>query len=91
MASEMDAHEKPEAFPIEVVDGNMEKASSLISSVDTVHNDEAMRVFAQDHGEDTWDPAEEKRLLRKLDWRLLPLLCATYVPFSAISPQLTNE
>jgi hypothetical protein len=47
-------------------------------SVDTIHNDEALRVLAAEHGSDEWDPAEEKRLLRKLDWKLLPLLCFTY-------------
>ncbi|OBT73466.1 hypothetical protein VF21_07296 [Pseudogymnoascus sp. 05NY08] len=47
-------------------------------SADTRYNDEAMIVLAQEHGDDAWSPEEEKRLLRKLDWQLLPILCFTY-------------
>jgi hypothetical protein len=51
--------------------------SLKITSADTVYNDEAMKVLAQEHGDDAWSPEEEKRLLRKLDWQLLPILCFT--------------
>lgn len=47
-------------------------------TVDTVHNDEALKVFAEYTGEREWSTAEEKRLRRKIDWRLMPVLCITY-------------
>jgi hypothetical protein len=46
--------------------------------VDTLHNDEGLRVLAEYDGDTTWDPSEEKRLVRKIDWRLLPIMCGTY-------------
>ena len=46
--------------------------------VDAVHGDEAMKVIAAYSGPQTWDPAEEKKLRRKLDMRLLPILTITY-------------
>ncbi|KAH8898870.1 MFS general substrate transporter [Thozetella sp. PMI_491] len=47
-------------------------------TVDTVHNDEAMRVLATYDGDLTWTDEEEKKLRRKTDWKLMPILCATY-------------
>jgi hypothetical protein len=47
-------------------------------TVDTFHGDEAATVLANYHGEPTWDDDEEKRVKRKIDCRLLPILCATY-------------
>ncbi|KAH8696466.1 MFS transporter [Talaromyces proteolyticus] len=47
-------------------------------TVDTVHGDEATTVLANYHGDPTWDDDEEKRVKRKIDYRLLPILCATY-------------
>ncbi|KAE9973696.1 hypothetical protein EG328_004254 [Venturia inaequalis] len=46
--------------------------------IETVHNDEAVKVLANYHGEEIWEDAEEKRLRRKLDWKLMPILCLTY-------------
>lgn len=48
------------------------------SPVDTVHNDEAMKVFAAYTGDENWDAAEEKQLRKKIDRHLLPILCLTY-------------
>lgn len=48
-------------------------------TVDTVHYDEAMKVLAAYSGDEEWTAAEEKRLSRKLDWKLLPVLCLTYM------------
>ena len=48
------------------------------TTVDTVHNDEAVKVLATYHGDEHWTEAEEKRLLRRIDWKLMPLLCLTY-------------
>jgi hypothetical protein len=47
-------------------------------TIDTVHNDEALKVLATYSGEETWDEKEEKLVTTKIDKRLLPILCATY-------------
>jgi hypothetical protein len=46
--------------------------------VDTVHQDEALKVLARYEGEQTWTESEEKNLRRKIDRKLIPLLCITY-------------
>ncbi|KAF4947757.1 hypothetical protein FGADI_10151 [Fusarium gaditjirri] len=46
--------------------------------VDTVHQDEAMKVLGAYGGDEAWTEAEEKKLRRKIDWKLMPVLCATY-------------
>lgn len=46
--------------------------------IDTLHNDEAVRVLDTYDGDHSWTAAEERCLRRKLDWRLMPVLCATY-------------
>jgi predicted MFS family arabinose efflux permease len=48
------------------------------ATIDTLHNDEAVRVLATYAGDETWTPEEEKRVVRKVDRRLLPLLVLTY-------------
>jgi MFS family permease len=53
---------------------NLTKAETL----DTLHNDEAIRVLATYQGDQEWSPAEEKKLVKKIDRRLLSILCATY-------------
>jgi hypothetical protein len=50
-----------------------------IKTIDTLHNDEAVKVLAAYRGEESWEDAEEKRLRRKLDWKLMPVLCLTYM------------
>lgn len=47
-------------------------------NVDTVHQDEAMKVLATYDGDLHWDPQEEKVLVRKIDKRLMPILILTY-------------
>lgn len=47
-------------------------------TLDTVHNDEALKVLENYSGDPTWTDAEEARLRRKVDWRLMPILCMTY-------------
>jgi hypothetical protein len=47
-------------------------------TVDTVHNDEAVKVLAHYAGDETWTEQEEKTLRRKIDRRLLSILCITY-------------
>lgn len=46
--------------------------------VDTVHQDEALRVLMQYDGDETWTPEEEKKLVRRIDKKLLTLLIITY-------------
>lgn len=46
--------------------------------VDTVHDDEAMKVLATYQGNRVWDAKEEKKVRTKIDRRLLPILVATY-------------
>lgn len=71
MSSNTDS-EKPAAQPSENL-----VHSDTVEKIDTLHNDEALKVIAEEHGSNEWDPAEEKSLLRKIDRRLLPLLCLT--------------
>ena len=47
-------------------------------AIDTLHNDEALKVLAQYSGDEHWQPSEEKKLVRKIDRRLLSILCITY-------------
>ncbi|KAG9206280.1 hypothetical protein G6514_005005 [Epicoccum nigrum] len=51
---------------------------SETKTVDTVHNDEALRVLAQYAGDTSWTPEEEKKLVRRLDRKLISLLVITY-------------
>jgi hypothetical protein len=53
-------------------------------TIDTLHNDEAVKVLANYTGPETWDQKEEKRLVKHIDRRLLPILCTTYGIVSAI-------
>lgn len=50
-----------------------------LKTLDTVHQDEALRVLAGYSGDESWDDSEEKKLRRKIDWRLMPVLCITYM------------
>jgi hypothetical protein len=47
-------------------------------TIDTIHQDEALRVLAQYAGDEVWTPEEEKRLVRKIDKKLISLLVVTY-------------
>ncbi|KAF2426568.1 MFS transporter [Tothia fuscella] len=47
-------------------------------TVDTVHNDEALKVLAHYSGDQDWTEKEEKQLRHKVDRRLLSILCITY-------------
>jgi len=48
------------------------------ASIDAVHNDKGMKVFSSYTRERTWSRSEEKALLRKIDWKVMPLLFSTY-------------
>ncbi|KAK5684897.1 hypothetical protein LTS10_002972 [Elasticomyces elasticus] len=47
-------------------------------TIDTLHGDEAIRVIAGYSGDQEWSAIEEKRLVRKIDRKLLSILCITY-------------
>uniref|UniRef100_A0A8H7K9U9 Major facilitator superfamily (MFS) profile domain-containing protein n=2 Tax=Bionectria ochroleuca TaxID=29856 RepID=A0A8H7K9U9_BIOOC len=47
-------------------------------TVDTLHNDEALRVLAAWVGDEDWEPEEEKKLVRRIDRTLLVILTLTY-------------
>lgn len=49
-----------------------------LAPVDTVHGDEAQRVLASYTGDREWSEQEEKKLTRKIDRKLVPMLCITY-------------
>lgn len=78
MANESGVHnvDEPKAIPhtFESAGEGYEKPSS----VDTVHGDEALKVIAAAGGDDYWTEQEEKKLVQKIDWRLLPVLCLVY-------------
>lgn len=48
------------------------------TTIDTLHNDEAVKVLATYAGDSEWTAAEEKQVVKKIDRRLLPLLVLTY-------------
>lgn len=41
-------------------------------------DDEAAKVLNTYDGSPDWTDAEERKLPRKLDWKLMPVLCLTY-------------
>ncbi len=47
-------------------------------NIETLHNDEGVKVLTAYEGDPNWEPGEEKRLVRKLDRSLLVILCCTY-------------
>lgn len=79
----MSQHEKADAAISEDVmtPGNtttMGNEEMGLKQIDTLHDDEAVKVLAAYHGDQSWTPAEEQKLRRKIDWKLLPVLCGTY-------------
>ncbi|KAL6708927.1 hypothetical protein ACN47E_002334 [Coniothyrium glycines] len=44
----------------------------------TIHGDEAVKVLAGYTGDESWTEQEEKQVRRKIDLRLMPILCITY-------------
>jgi hypothetical protein len=58
-------------------DMDVEDANKL-ATIDTVHQDEALKVLAAYDGEQAWTEKEEKQVRRIIDFRLMPVLCITY-------------
>ncbi|KAJ4370747.1 hypothetical protein N0V83_005268 [Neocucurbitaria cava] len=69
--------EKQTVEPHETTPHTLEELKH-ITTIDTVHQDEAIKVLAQYAGDETWTPAEEKKLVRRVDRKLLSLLIVTY-------------
>lgn len=59
-------------------DGSNVKASPELTSIDTIHGDEAAIILGSYTGEETWTEREETQVRRRIDWRLMPILCVTY-------------
>lgn len=80
----MSATEKAQEIQAEDPHANSTAAEIKRSiTIDTLHNDEAVKVLANYTGPETWDQKEEKRLVKRIDRRLLPILCTTYGIVSA--------
>lgn len=60
------------------VENTQDPEQLALKPVDTIHNDEAVKVLDAYDGDQSWTDAEEKKLCRKIDWRLMPVLCGTY-------------
>ncbi|KAK5191772.1 hypothetical protein LTR99_008497 [Exophiala xenobiotica] len=75
----MSTTEKAQEIQAEEPQGSSTAAELKRSiTIDTLHNDEAVKVLANYTGPETWDQKEEKRLVKHIDRRLLPILCTTY-------------
>lgn len=70
--SDIEKHQDVQQEKVTSDDGN------ALKTIDTVHQDEAMRVLATYQGPEEWTEQEEKSLRRKIDLRLMPVLCVTY-------------
>lgn len=70
----MSDKEAPVKHQESVDDGSIQGTQT----VDTVHRDEALRVLQAYQGDESWSDEEEKKLRRKIDWKLMPVLCVTY-------------
>lgn len=61
-----------------------EKGQTAVGYTNTIeqdekirYDDEAAHVLSTYDGPATWNDEEERKLLRKIDWRLMPILCVT--------------
>jgi hypothetical protein len=48
-----------------------------VQTIYALRTDEALRVLANHQENQTWSVVEEKKLLRKIDFRLMPILWFT--------------
>ncbi|KAH7357504.1 major facilitator superfamily domain-containing protein [Pyrenochaeta sp. MPI-SDFR-AT-0127] len=76
----MSSNEKPQEMYQEtsVPTGSDVEDGRQLKTIDTVHGDEAVKVLAAYTGEESWTEKEETQVRRKIDWRLMPILCITY-------------
>ncbi|KAL5590072.1 hypothetical protein FOVSG1_011939 [Fusarium oxysporum f. sp. vasinfectum] len=65
-------------------DDHIERVTSVVTEgnkldkINTVHQDEALRVILRYDGESSWTAKEEAKLLRKIDRRILVILVLTF-------------
>lgn len=57
---------------------SIEHEESGTKQLDTLHGDEAVKVLAAYTGDAEWTDEEEKKVRRKIDIKLLWVLCVTY-------------
>lgn len=53
-------------------------ASSPQPVTETVHHDEGAVIVSTYAGDKEWTAEEERKVTRRVDWKLMPVLCATY-------------
>lgn len=71
--------DNPQKAPsVELNENTLDNDHATAKTLDTKHQDEALRVLDTYDGDTTWTDAEEGKLRRKLDWKLMPVLCMTY-------------
>lgn len=76
------ADKRQESVHLEMASNmQVEESRDQPKQLDTVHNDEAVKVLAAYDGDDAWSDDEAKRLVRKIDKRLLPILFVTFGMF----------
>lgn len=85
----MATNEKPQDIQTETRPDEVNDLAKHVV-VDTIHKDEAMKVLANYTGDQAWTEEEEKRLRRKIDRRLLPIMCITYGECSLLLPTSLN-
>ncbi|KAK3650401.1 hypothetical protein LTR56_006380 [Elasticomyces elasticus] len=66
------------ALSVELNENMSDNAHRAPKALDTKRRDEALRVLDTYGGDTEWTDAEEGKLRRKLDWKLMPVLCMTY-------------
>lgn len=49
-----------------------------MSADSELHQDKGQQILSDYDGDKEWTPEEEKKLRRKIDWKLMPILCFTY-------------
>jgi hypothetical protein len=69
---EIERHERHDS-----IEETIAEAKKAVT-IDTVHKDEAMKVLATYDGDLHWTPQEEKTLVRRIDFKLMPILVLTY-------------
>lgn len=75
-------HKKPKrSLPTVIMSdkeaANIEQLESA-SGLDTAHNDDAVNILAAFDGDREWTAQEEEKVLRKIDFKLMIILCLTY-------------
>lgn len=75
--SHIDKPTEIQSEDMKIPDTDVEDRNKL-TTIDTVHQDEALKVLAAYEGEQDWTEKEEKQVRRIIDFRLMPVLCLTY-------------